>query len=745
MTDHPQLLSALQYAEIGWSVFPVGPDKRPLVATGFHAATTCPDQIKEWWGKWGSAGIGVACLKSGIFVIDLDRNHGNARDGVQAWEFAQQDFGDDNRGLMASTPSGGSHIVYIHPGQRITTTNNVIKDSGIDCRGDGGYFIVPSPSDPGREWAEGDPFEEEEEDGTSAITQAPQWVLDIVVACRGPSSSVGIDSGKAMKMSDGEVARIRSALSEIDNHDHDTWVMVGMALKSTFAKSQAYSLWSEWSSHNYGAFDERECRLRWQSFRELRLDGSEVTLGSMFHRAKESGWIDASGLPDEPYQPSEDASKLFEHIEKGKEKFPSELLNVPGLIGDLTHYIGHVNDDFPQPALGFGAAMAIVNGLMGSIVRTGDGRFNHLYIVGLGESGCGKDASKNAVSSLLTEIGCGGIVCSSDWTSDAALRRELSNQDTDTYTRFGRVAAIDEFGDWLSVANDGANTNKRQMRSLFMEVWGSSTDKVISGVAYADPKSRPSVSLTAPCLTIYGVSTPNKVYESLGARSNIDGLTNRLLFIRVDNDIPDSVSEEKRSMGKSRGAIINRLEDVASWLRPKGFVADSGGNWTPIVATYSKESTDRLTEISEEVKELRRKEATSGSQSDGAGLWVRAPETIRRVATVFACGEKTSEVTLRHVGMAELFVRWSINRTKSEMSLAGGDNDHEVLQRCLLKEIAKHPRKGATRSNLARAVRTSTAKQRSDALSHLIEAGDVEEVVSTGDGRPATTYRSRKN
>ena len=83
--SNQQINDALAYAKLGWHVFPVNPKtKVPLVQTGFHAASTDPDQIHQWWMKFPTAGIGVACLKSCIFVIDLDKNHSDGRDGVVA-------------------------------------------------------------------------------------------------------------------------------------------------------------------------------------------------------------------------------------------------------------------------------------------------------------------------------------------------------------------------------------------------------------------------------------------------------------------------------------------------------------------------------------------------------------------------------------------------------------------------------------------------------------------------------------
>jgi hypothetical protein len=147
--NYSMLESALQYAGRGWHVFPcrekpgepyrdkkdnlVTPrEKTPYTAKGVHDASTEPDKIRRWWQKWPAALIGVNCGKSGLFVVDLDTKHG--KDGVEA--FSRLDLADDGA-LHSRTPAGGLHIVFSGEGKNST------GKSGIDTRGEGGYFIVP--------------------------------------------------------------------------------------------------------------------------------------------------------------------------------------------------------------------------------------------------------------------------------------------------------------------------------------------------------------------------------------------------------------------------------------------------------------------------------------------------------------------------------------------------------------------------------------------------------------------------
>jgi putative DNA primase/helicase len=86
-------------------VFPCGQDKRPLVARGFHAATTDAAVIRDWWRRWPDALIGVPTgLK--FVVVDVDLQHPEAL----AWY-------ENNRARLPLTrthvtKSGGRHLLF---------------------------------------------------------------------------------------------------------------------------------------------------------------------------------------------------------------------------------------------------------------------------------------------------------------------------------------------------------------------------------------------------------------------------------------------------------------------------------------------------------------------------------------------------------------------------------------------------------------------------------------------------------
>ncbi len=85
---------------------------------------------------------------------------------------------------------------------------------------------------------------------------------------------------------DHDASKVVSALEFIDPSDEKTWRDIGMALKSKWG-DDAWELFDEWSAHG-GGYDEHENGKRWDSFDDNPDAG--ISLGTVFHHAKENGW-----------------------------------------------------------------------------------------------------------------------------------------------------------------------------------------------------------------------------------------------------------------------------------------------------------------------------------------------------------------------------------------------------------------------------------------------------------------------
>lgn len=135
------LKHALAYARKGLYVFPLREtDKRPQIKEWQNSATTDQDQIRQWWGNWPKANIGIVCGKSGLTVVDLDVKDG--LDGIDAWDALCVEHGINDNTRTAKTPSGGLHVYYRSNGHDLHNTAGVLAP-GIDTRSNGGYVVAP--------------------------------------------------------------------------------------------------------------------------------------------------------------------------------------------------------------------------------------------------------------------------------------------------------------------------------------------------------------------------------------------------------------------------------------------------------------------------------------------------------------------------------------------------------------------------------------------------------------------------
>lgn len=83
-----------------------------------------------------------------------------------------------------------------------------------------------------------------------------------------------------------DIDRIREALQFIDASDRETWLRMGMAIKSELG-DVGLDLWEAWSLQA-DSFNGKDARDVWKSIRA----GGKVTIGTLFYEAKANGWRD---------------------------------------------------------------------------------------------------------------------------------------------------------------------------------------------------------------------------------------------------------------------------------------------------------------------------------------------------------------------------------------------------------------------------------------------------------------------
>jgi P4 family phage/plasmid primase-like protien len=145
---HDPNQDAIAAHERGWSVIPVGSNKKPLLDKWTPYQTTQPtrDELDEWAREAGKRLAGWAVITgqlSEIVIIDFDGETGRQT--------------ADALGIQphVRTGSGGYHLYVRHPGWPVKTLNHKSKKElgerypGVDIRADGGYAVFTGNNESG--------------------------------------------------------------------------------------------------------------------------------------------------------------------------------------------------------------------------------------------------------------------------------------------------------------------------------------------------------------------------------------------------------------------------------------------------------------------------------------------------------------------------------------------------------------------------------------------------------------------
>ena len=723
---------ALAYAARGWPVFPCRADKRPFTRNGFKDASADSEQIRAWWRRWPSAQVGVACGAAGIAVIDLDLKPSESKDGIAAFDVR---CGLRSRGaaLVASTPRGGRHLFYRASTARPLGNAVDIEGSGIDVRGDGGYVILPSANSPGRTWLEGDPSDE--------LDPMPGWLdAELRELCGSKRATGSGDrrdgaSGPLRPADPAELAAVRSALRYIDGEGRNNWLRVGMALKSS-DWSEARGLWDEWSQRWPHKFDAADQDYQWQSLVSFRMDGTEITLGTLFHMAKAGGWTAA--VDAEASTLSAARVEVVEEEEPDDdtpEQFPADLYSGGDLLSLAVRWTIETAPR-PQPALAFGAWMAALGSVVGRRVQTVTRLRTNLYALGIGPTACGKDFAQRAVGVGFHHAGLDRRL-TGGWASGSAVASAVAAQPS-------QCAIVDELGQRLLVtANARSAPHLADMKRYWLELF-SSAGSVFRGNSYADRKASPTVTIDEPNLCVYGVGTPDVLFEALSAASVGDGLLNRFLVFPVPADRPRMrfVGDQPEQLAE----IVERLRRLDEDSRPPGHEGLAPGD--DVAAPFAtgcrvlpfsdggRAVRDLVDEADDRLDDLTRRDERS------ADLWARFAEHVQKLALLRAVvvDPRAAEITDEDLQWARRVALWCHLRMQKLAGDRISESTAEATKKRLLRVIAAAGPSGLSGTLLSRQTQWLDRRTRKDAILDLIEAGQVLAQESSNARKPATTY-----
>lgn len=408
-----------------------------------------------------------------------------------------------------------------------------------------------------------------------------------------------------------------------------------------------------------------------------------------------------------PIRPHKDVSS-----HTAADKFPRELLNIGGVIGDLVRFMRETAIS-PQPVLALGASLVLVGTLAGRKYRTRNLRTN-VYAIGIADSGGGKDHARVVIREALFAAGLGDYLGGGELASGVGLLASLEKHPS-------RLFPLDEVGVFIqSVTDRKAAQWRKHIWKLLIELYTSASG-VFLGTEYGDQKLRPRVDIQQPCCCVYGVSVPGEFWSALNSGCLTNGSLARFLLFLTDDDYPDR--QPNAEIGEIPVHIVAGLQAIVAGCEdaPAGNLSMvASASPTPYDVPETDDAKKARILISDEQQDwLRTKRGTNHT-----AVVARFAENVNKVALILAISDCAAKpvMTADHFQWAATLVRHCITIMLREAEYNIGATENENNLNKVLNFLRKHEGK-ATKSDIAKGVRGPKGKDRDALLKDMVDNG----------------------
>lgn len=407
------------------------------------------------------------------------------------------------------------------------------------------------------------------------------------------------------------------------------------------------------------------------------------------------------------------------HATKAKpdlSKFPEHLLRVTGTVGEFADWINRTSPK-PQPILSLGAALSAMSTICGRKAMNNTGLRSNVYILGVAESGAGKERGREAIRRLYSEIGANDLAAVDALASSAAIETRLATSPASLFL-------LDEFGLLLqSINSKRADNHVASIKSVLLRLYGA-TNGVYMGKAHADSKN--DVEIEQPNLTIYGTTTPRVFLGSLSDESIHEGLFSRLLVFTSEDPDPEYQEIPYTESTQLPPAVVATF---AGWLKRPINVDPLAGDIEaakipcPLVVPDSN-SAKAVFEDAE--KRMRSRRAELRRAEKDAAAYTRVVTSARKLALVRACGESVDapEITRDGALWAVELAEYLTDALYSAAVDHGSESEVEAVIKAVRRAV-KSRRGTATQREITRATQRYPKRMREEALHTLIESGQL--------------------
>ena len=712
-----------------------------------HCERATTENEVDIWGDWPESGIGIAAGR----VIGIDIDVLDAGVSAQIEGLAKRRLGDTPAVRIGRAPK--RLLVY-----RAAQPFAGFKYPPIEVLGQGQQFIaygIHPDTGQAYDW----PVESLVDLNVSdlpAVTEAQarefaqEAYLLIPATLRPKSLSVGRQAtGECANLPEqrGTFAAVEDALTYIVNADldYDSWVRIGMAIKGALGDA-GWPLFERWSASSQ-KFEPKTTAQAWRSFAPQRIGA-----GTLYKLALDNGWHPAADLQlngEIVADGVHPARALLEALQSPApmgstsaantgnalpppKPLPSGWDQVGGVIADMMALMA-ATAKRPQPVLALGASLCAVGALMGRKYRTESNIRSNLYVVGIAESGAGKNHSRVVINELFRRANLLQYLGGNKIASGSGLLTAIQRQPAILFQ-------LDEFGMFLSAAADRKRSPRYvcEVLDLMTELYTTSGTTYF-GVEYASTQHNDAHrAIHQPCACIYGTTTPLHFWQALQAANIADGSLARFLIMESEEDFPDS------------NEVFGVIDPPKSLIDRLILIHEGGGKLSgnltnigavdevlvePRVVPMTPQARAAFRQLDQElVGQLRTSRGTGYSS-----ILARIEENATKLALIRAVSRDSVDPLIEEddAGWGIMLSRHCAELTIREATARVSENQVESQHKRAMQILRDAGQAGMSRSEFTRRTQFMDHRQREGVLRTLAEAGLIETVMLQSKGRPA--------
>jgi hypothetical protein len=405
------------------------------------------------------------------------------------------------------------------------------------------------------------------------------------------------------------------------------------------------------------------------------------------------------------------------------EKFPEHLLNVPGLMGELSQFINDTSTA-RQPVFALAAAIAFQSLLCAHNIKDPTNIRTNPYILSVGRTASGKNRGRVVIREIMKRLK--DMPAITDWYDPThyVANRIASAEAIGTYLGVNNGILMwlwDEIGRALDTPEHKRPTNINAMITAMMILYTSAADEYDPNLRAETKNTKPAIE--QPNFILYGTTTKEKMFEGFSASNLEDGLLGRLLIFEGNDDWEDIEQEDVQPVTQS-------LIDKAHW-----WFCQRANRINPVTpAPKTIEVTGEAKVLFRQLAETKKQIRKSKNLIKDA-LWGRVVEQARQLALAYAASADYENPIVDN-NAAQWACELIVYLTKRKYYLANrhiAGSEFDKNQKAVLRFIEEQKGK-CTKNMICRHFRRFKQWERNEILDNLLETEAIYIINEKQDG-----------